>query len=176
MAYKSVMVPSKIFAKDIDSLNRWFKSAVDLENGNIITLNGGISNVSGEQEVWTASTPAAATDTDLWMVGEPEVVVTNAQYKGLDPDPRNFYIPAGTIGTAFKVKKFDIVRITAEGFTNTRSTEGYVGIGTTGAKLTWQASSTNAKFRFVETTTLALPSGAPGSNRVTIYRLEAIAE
>ena len=86
----AIMIPSLVAAKNIDTLNRSFVCAVALDNGNVINLSG-TPSVAGEGEVWTASTPTAATPTGLWMVGEPEVVLTNAQYKGLiryDPEAR----------------------------------------------------------------------------------------
>lgn len=172
----AIMIPSVTMAEKLDSLVRSIKCVSDLDNGNIVFLNDGISSTSGEGEVWTAATPASTTVTGAWMVGEPEVVITNAQYKGLDPDPRNYYLDADTIGTAFKVKKCDIVRLTTDAFSNSRSSNTYAGIGSSGAKLTWQASSSNALFKFVEATTLPLSTGSPGNNRVTIYRLEAIDE
>lgn len=176
MAYHGVTVPNQIMAKDIDTLVRNIKCASELDNGNIVFLTSGISGTSGEREVWTASTPTSSTVTGAWIIDEPEIVMTNSQYKGLDPDPRNFYIPANTIATATKVKKYDIREFTAENFSNTRNTENYAGIGSSGAKLTWQASSSNALYKLVETTTIALSTGAPGSNRITAYRMEAVDE
>jgi len=176
MANHAVMIPSVTMAEKIDSLVRSIKGSQDLDNGNIVFLNDGISATSGEGEVWVASTPATTTVTGAWMVGEPEVVITDSKYKGLDPDPRNYYLASGTIGTAFKVKQYDIVRLTADAFSNARSTNTYAGIGVDGAKLTWQASSANALFKFVEATKLPLSSGSPGNNTVTIFRLEAVSE
>lgn len=171
----AIMIPSLVAAKNIDTLNRSFVCAVALDNGNVINLSG-TPSVAGEGEVWTASTPTAATPTGLWMVGEPEVVLTNAQYKGLDPDPRNFFVAANTVATCFKIKKYDLIRLTADAFANSRTSENYVNVQASG-KLAWASSSTAATlFQLIEVTNIPLSSGAPGSNRVTAYRLEAITE
>jgi hypothetical protein len=165
-----IMIPSMVQAKDVDSLNRWFKATVDLDNGNIITI-GALS----AGEVFVGATPLAATPVGAYMVGEPEVVMTG-NYKGLDPDPRNFYVPANTEATCFKVKTGDIVRLTADNFSNTRSTETYANVQASG-KLLWASASTYATlFKLVEVTAIPLSSGAPGTNSIVAYRLEAITE
>lgn len=177
MAAHGIMIPSKVMAKNIDSLVRSAKASVDLDNGNLVLLNAGVSATADEKEVFTAATPNSATPTDLWMVGEPEVVMTDAKYKGLDPDPRNFYTPAGTLFTAFKVKKFDVVRLTLPNFTGDRTTETYANVASGSVKLAWASASTTATmFKLLEVVNIPIAGGAPGSNRVTAYRLEAIAE
>ena len=43
------------------------------------------------------------------MAAEPEVVLTDEKYKGLDPDIRNFYNVSGTVYSAFKPQVGDII-------------------------------------------------------------------
>jgi hypothetical protein len=178
MSTHAVLIPNAVQAKDIDALNRSAKCSVsNLDNGNVVRLGTGVSSTSGEREVFLAATPNASAPTGLWMVGEPEVVITNAQYKGLDPDPRNFYNTAGDVFTVFKPKKYDIITLTADAFSNSRTTETYVDVASGYHTLAWASSSTSATmFKLLETTTIPISSGAPGSNRVTAYRLECIDE
>jgi hypothetical protein len=112
------------------------------------------------------------------MVGEPEVVITNSQYKGLDPDPRNFRVAASTIFTAFKPKKFDVITVTADAFSNTRASETYVDVASGSYELAWASAETSATmFRLLEATTIAIPDGSiGGGTAVTAYRLECISE
>ena len=174
----AILVQNSVMSKDIDSLVRSAKcSASNLDNGNVVYFGNGVSSTSGEREVWLASTPTSASPTDLWMVAEPELVMTNAQYKGLDPDVRNFYIVAGDVFTAFKPKKFDVITVTADAFSGTRTTETFANVASGAYTLAWASTSTSATmFKLIETTTIALPAGSPGNGRVTAYRLECIAE
>ena len=178
MANHGVMIPSKIMAKDIDSLVRSVKSAVDLDNGNIFTL-GAVSSVASEKEVFIAATPTAtlaATPVGIWIAEEPEVVMSSG-YKGLDPNPQHFYNVAGDIFTATKMKKYDIRRFTDENFANTRTTETFANVVAGSNKFTWASTQTVATvMQLVEVTNIAIPAGSPGSNRVVAYRMETIAE
>ena len=171
----AIMIPSLVMAKDVDSLNRSFVATVDLDNGNVINL-GAMSSTAGEGEVFVASTPTAATPTGLYMVGEPEVVMTGV-FKGLDPDVRNYYVPANTIATCFKIKKGDIVRLSADAMSNAVSTNTFVNVQASG-KLVWASTSTSATlFKLVEAVTIPIGGGAPSLTRgVAAYRLEAITE
>ena len=179
MAFHTIMIPSAVMAKNIDSLVRSAVSTADLDNGALIQLNTGVSANYGEDELYTATTPATGSLSGLWMVGEPEVDVTDGKYKGIDVNPRDFYNIAGTPFTAFKPKMFDIVRLTDESFTNTRGTKTYASAADSTNDLTWVTSPTaNAtSFRLIATTYVSVPQGKPGSgNRITIYRLECVTE
>jgi hypothetical protein len=171
----AIMIPSYVMAKDVDSLNRSFICPVALDNGNVITL-GAMSSTAGETEVFVAATPVAATPTGLWMVGEPEVVMTGV-FKGLDPDVRNYYVPANTVGTCFKIKKYDIVRLSADAMSNAVASNHFVDVQADG-KLVWAASSTSATlFKLVEAITIPIGANQPTLVRgVAGYRLEAITE
>jgi hypothetical protein len=111
------------------------------------------------------------------MVAEPEVVMTNAQYKGLDPNPQNFYIPANTVCTAFKLKKADIIKLSADAFTGARSSNTYANVSTSSFELVWAASETYATvLKYLSTENLPIAGGSPGNNRVTVYKMEVINE
>lgn len=58
----------------------------------------------------------------LYMAYEPEVVVVTVngkQYKGIDPDVRDFVNIAGNVFSAFKPQVGDILTISADGITGT---------------------------------------------------------
>jgi hypothetical protein len=171
----AIMIPSLVMAKDVDSLNRSFICATALDNGNVISL-GAISSTAGEGEVFVAATPVAATPTGLYMVGEPEIVMSGV-FKGLDPDIRNYYVPAATVATCFKIKKGDIVRLSSDAMSNAVSANTFVDVQAD-AKLVWAASSTaSTLFKLVQAVTIPISGGAPSLTRgVAAYRLEAITE
>lgn len=171
-----VLIQSSVQSKNIDSLNRRAKASIDLDNGNVVALNGS-SNVYGEGQVYNVIAPTSASPTDLWMVSEPEVVLTAGKYKGLDPDPRNFYITAGDIFSINKIKKFDLIRLTDDNFSNASSVGTFVNIVNGSVKFAWAASSSSATIgKLVDVESLPISSGAPGQNRVTTYKIEILAE
>ena len=54
---KSILIPTLVAAKNIDSLNRSFVSTVDLDNGNVFG-KGELSTNSNESQVHKTVTPA----------------------------------------------------------------------------------------------------------------------
>lgn len=174
----NVLIPNAIAAQNVDAWNRSLVSASAIDNGNIVILSG-LSATAGEGEVWTAIVPSTGNGlTGVWMAFEPEVVVTNAQYKGLDPDPRNFFNAIGKVFSAFKPQIGDIVTMTADGLAGTKSTNAYVNATDTtgGFKPVWGASQTSSVFsmHLLETTYISIGSGAIDNQRVTAYRFEVI--
>lgn len=172
-----IMIPSYVQAKNIDALNRSFKASAALDNGNVILLSTGIA--SGEKEVFAATLNGATpVTTGLWMVGEPEVVVTAAKYKGLDPDPRNFEVASGEVGTAFKIKKYDVVELSADCFTNAVSTNTFVDVTASSGKLTFAASSTSTTVgKLLEAKYIPIGVGYPtAQGGVASYLVEFTAE
>ena len=174
----NVMIPNAIGAMNVDAWNRSGVHASAVDNGNIVKLTG-LSATAGESEVWTAVTPSTSNGlTDVWMVGEPEVVVTNAQYKGLDPDPRNFFVAATKVFSCFKPQLGDIVTMTADGLAGTKSTNTFVNAtdSTGGLKPVWGASQTGSVFsmELIETTYISLADGSIGNQRVTAYKFVVV--
>ena len=171
-----VLIQSSVTSKNVDSLNRRAKGAIDLDNGNVVALNG-VSTVYGEGEVWNVIAPATATTVGLWMISEPEVVLTAGKYKGLDPDPRNFYVIAGDIFSISKLKKNDLVRLTDANFSNASTVGTFVNVTAGSTQLAWAATSSAATIaQLVTIVPLSIPTGTPGNNRVTTYKIEIIAE
>jgi hypothetical protein len=174
----SVFIPNAIAAQNVDSYNRSASIASNIDNGNLLVL-GAYSVVAGEGEVFAASVPATGTAlTGLWIAYEPEVVLTDSKYKGLDPDPRNFFIPSGKVFSVFKPQLGDIVTITADGLAGTKSTNGFVNATDTtgGLKPVWGATQTASVFsmKLLETTYISIGSGAIDNQRVTAYKFEVV--
>lgn len=174
----NVMIPNAVAAMNVDAWNRSAVASTDVDNGNIVILSA-LSTTAGEAEVWTALTPSTSDGlTGVWMVGEPEVVVTDAKYKGLDPDPRNFFVNDGDVFSCFKPQLGDIITMTADGLAGTKSTNTFVNAvdSTGGLKPLWASSQAASVFsmKLIETTYISIGSGAIDSQRVTAYKFQVV--
>ena len=167
MSY-SVLIAGEIAAKNIDSLNKFGKAAVAVENGHVVAL-GGRSATKGENDVYNVNVP----DTDtlasdiFYMVNEPVNVLVNGKYSGLTDDPREFNIPAGKKFTMYKPMIGDEVVITEDGLAGTKGTNTYVVPADETTKLTWAANGTGVSlaYKYVGDTYVSI-----GNERVTAYR------
>lgn len=178
MANHGIMIPAQVVAANVDAYVRSAKGSADLDNGNVVALSA-LTGVSGEREVWTAAQPATgATLTNLWMVGEPEIVLTDSKYKNIDPNVQNFFVASGKVFTCFRLALGDIVSLSADALGGTISTNTYV-VATNGTyKLTWAASAVSGvSLKLLATEYVSLPTtGAIGeTQRVTMYRFEVAA-
>lgn len=174
----NVLIQNAVASQNVDAFNRSAVASTNVDNGNIVILSA-LSTTAGEGEVWTALTPSTGDGlTGVWMVGEPEVVVTNAQYKGLDPDPRNFFVAAGDVFSCFKPQLGDIVTMTADGIAGTKSTNTFANATDTtgGLKPVWGATQTASVFslKLIETTYISIGLGSIGSQRVTAYKFQVV--
>lgn len=182
MATHAVLQLNRVAASDIDAYNRSASaSAVDIDNGNVFRLDSQ-SSASGEGQVWaiTAPTTSASTLDNLWMACSPSVVVTvsgSKQYKGINPDPRDFYNIAGDVLDAFKPQPGDIITLTGDAFTNSISTNTFANSADGSYKLTFGSAKTaNAlSFKVLATTYVSIGTGAIDNQRVTAYKLECLA-
>lgn len=177
---QNVLIPNAIAAQDVNAWNRSAVASTNVDNGNIVILSA-LSTTAGEGEVWTALTPSTSNGlTGVWMVYQPELTETGEKYRGLDPDPRNFYIPDGKVFSCFKPKIGDIVTMTADGLAGTKSTNTFVNAvdSTGGLKPLWASSQAASVFsmKLIETTYISIGSGAIDSQRVTAYKFQVIAE
>jgi hypothetical protein len=167
MSY-SVLIAGEIAAKNIDSLNKFGKAAVAVENGHVVAL-GNKSTTKGENDVYNVNVPATATlATDIfYMVNEPVNVLVNGKYSGLTDDPREFNIPAGKKFTMYKPMIGDEVVITADGLAGTKGNNTYVVPADGATKLTWAANGTGVSlaYKYVGDTYVSI-----GNERVTAYR------
>ncbi len=177
----AVLIPEAIAAMNVDSFNR---SAVyaggTLDNGNILSLTTR-SATAGEGEVFTAVAPASGTAvTGLWMVySGDELVVTNAQYKGLDPDPRNFFTATGKVVSVYKPQIGDIILLTADAFdTGSGAGSAYANaVDGSGVKLKWAAAIGTGclSYKLLSATKyISLATGGIDTQRVLAYELECV--
>lgn len=173
-----IMIPSATAAANVDSYVRHAKAAVDLDNGNVVSLTA-LTGVAGEREVWTAAVPATgATLKNLFMVGEPEIVVTDSKYKNINPNVQDFYNVAGDVFTAFRLQLGDVVVLTADALGGTKSTNEYIVATNATAELTWAAAAVSGvSLKLLATEYISLPTlGTIGdTQRQTAYRFEVVA-
>ena len=178
MASHGIILQNQVAAMNVDSYNRSVVSAINVDNGNVFTISA-LSTTAGETEVWTASTPATGSLTDLWMACEPEVVVTvsgTKEYKGINPDIRDFYNVATNVFSAFKPVVGDIITLTADALGGTISTNTYVVATDATSELTWAAAAvTGLSLQLIKTTYISIATGAIGSQRTTAYKFAVVA-
>ncbi|MBA4463707.1 MAG: hypothetical protein H2B01_05945 [Nitrosopumilaceae archaeon] len=175
MAY-GVVVLDKVHAMNIDALNRTAKSGALIENGMVFALSGKEAG-AGETEMWTVVQPATGANlTHLWMAYSPEIVDTNAQYRGLDPDPRNFAHAIGDPISCFKPQIGDLITLTDDVITGTKSTNGFVVATNGDYQLNWGASAVSGlSLKLLGTTYISIGLGSIGTQRVTAYQFEVVA-
>lgn len=181
MSY-SVFIPNAIAALNVDAWNRSAVSASNIENGNLLVLSGK-SATAGESECWTAIAPSTSDGlTGLWIAYEPEVVLTvsgSSQYKGLDPDPRNFINLAGKVFSCFKPQLGDIFTVSADWFSGAKGgsdTHANATNSTGGFFPVWGTSQTASVFsvKLLSTTYISLATGAMDTQRITAYQVEVV--
>jgi len=179
MAYHGVVIPNALMATNIDSYNRSVVDAAAQDNGNLLVM-GARSTTAGEGEVFDVSQPVTGSLTNLWMAySGDEIVVTNAQYKGLDPDPRNFFNAIGDVFSAYKIAVGDIILVNAEALAGTYTAGSSTHVNATDQawKLTWGTSQTASvvSYKLLAVKYISLATGAIDSQRVTAYELECVA-
>lgn len=177
----AVMIPSKVAAKNVDA---WVlpatSASADLDNGNVVSI-AGQSTATGQGEVWLALQPLTATlASGLYMVGEPEVVLTESgsyQFKNIDPDPRNFYNKQGSIFTIFKLQVGDLVKLTADALAGTQSANTFVVATNASYKLTWASAAISGLSLSLinDADYISIPDGSIGTQRVAAKKFRVVA-
>lgn len=171
----AILIQNRVSAQRDEALNRPAISASNLDNGWLVYLNG-IYDVDGYEEVFLAKEPTTGSLTELWMVSSPEIVVTDSKYKGLDPDPRNFYNSASMVFDIFKPQPGDILTMTADALTGTAE-QAYAVAAANSSKSAWAAAPSGSLFsmKYLETTHVSIGSGsAIGTQRVAAYKFEVL--
>jgi len=172
-----ILIPNALAASDVDAWNRTVVVAANaVDNGDIVTL-GALSGTAGEGEVFTAATPTTGNLTGCWMIySGDEIVLTDARYKGLDPDPRNFFTATGKVVSAYKPQIGDIVTMSADCFTAGRSSNTFGNATNAQTKLVWGGSQTGSvlSYGMVEETYISLGTGAIDNQRVVAYRMQCL--
>lgn len=179
---KSILIPTLVAAKNIDSLNRSFVSTADLDNGNVFG-KGELSTNAGESQVYKTVTPATGSLSGLYMAFSAEdVVLTDDlgnQFKVGTLDPRAFTNKAGTVFSGFKPQVGDLVLISADGISGDAAAyaAAYAVAANGASQLAFaEAAGAGLSFKVVETTYISLASANNiGSQRVPAYLLECVA-
>lgn len=178
MTTHAILIQSKTAAMDNSYLNRSAIAAVDLDNGNVVSLLDQ-NEVAGQTELWDCVQPATGSLIGLWMVAAPELVVTVSgtnKYRGIDPDVRNFYTSASTAFDAFKPMVGDKITLTADALDS--ATPQAFAIATNGSwKLTWAANlgaGVATGLRYIRTSYISIGTGALDNQRVTAFEFEVV--
>lgn len=131
----NVVFKKRVQAYNIDALNRTAKCESDIDNGCVFALNSQ-SEDDGENMVWVATAPTAATSKGLWMATSPEVVIVKDamgnEYRGITPDPRAFKNMAGRMIDATYLKEGDLIEMTGDGITGIETTANKYLVPTAG--------------------------------------------
>lgn len=175
METRTVMVPTLVAAKNVDSLNASFIDAdKDHNNGEIIAAGN-----YGKDQVYET---AEVTDLhNLYMVFSPEdTIITDAmgnEYKIGIQDPRNFTNVKGRVFSAFRPQVGDKVLLTAEAF-DAEVTDDYA-VAEAGKNTLKVANAPvdGLSFKIIDKETYVSIGGATaiGSQRVAAYLLECVA-
>ena len=175
----NIFVPSAIAARNVDSYVRNAVHATEaVDNGWLVKLTT-VSATAGEGEVFTAVVPSTSAGlTNLHIVYDAGFTLTDSRYTGLDPDPRNYSIPALKVFSVFRPQLGDIFVTTADGLAGTQSTNTFVNAtdSTGGFKMLWGSTQTSSVFsaKLLATTYISIGSGAIDSGRVTAFKFEVV--
>ena len=177
MGSYAILQPGAIAAANTDSLTKFAKYTLSaVENGNVLTL-GALSSVAGEHEVFIAATPATGTlaTAIYYMVLEPAIPVTNAQFKGLSDDPSDFNIAASKIFTVFKPKIGDEIIMSADGISGSVNTYAIPANAALELAFSASASGVTLAWQVIETTFINVPSSNFYTGRKIAYKLLCVA-
>lgn len=178
MTTHTILVPSKIAAMDISAYNRSAYYTFDIDNGGVFKLTSLLGTTGCE--VWNA-TLSNGSSADLWMAYSPDVntlVSGTKKYRGISVDAQDFYISACTVFDAFKPQPGDIITLTADAFSTTRTTETYANSADNSADLVWAAtqSASALSLKIIDVTTLSKPDGTLGDEQtLTAYKMLVVA-
>lgn len=173
-----VLIPEAIAATNIDAFNRDVVCADDLANGSVVVM-GALSTDADKSEVFSVTKPATGSLTGLWMIySGDEIIVTDARYKGLDPDPRHFVNLAGKVVSAYKPQLGDIITLTADAIATSKA-GGDTHIHAIDANylMDWDSSagSSAIAYKLLGTKYISLATGAIDDQRVVAYEFECVA-
>lgn len=171
---KTVLVPTLVAAKNVDSYNASFVDASnEYENGAIIAAG----DYSSEQVYEVA---AVSELHNLFMVFSPEdTIITDAagnEYKIGINDPRTFTNVAGKVFSAYRPQVGDKILISAEGIKGTADDFAVAAAGEN--KLQFASAAVDGlSYKVLDANAYISIGGAAaiGSQRVAAYLLECVA-
>jgi hypothetical protein len=177
----AILIQNKVAAMDNSYLNRSAVSGSDIDNGWIFNLQSQNATV-GMTEVFDAIQPTTGSLIGLWMACAPEIVTVTSganKYRGIDPDPRNFYTSASTVFDAFKPMPGDIITLTADAL-DSATTAAFAVATVTSFKWTWAAAPAGtsvACLRYLSTNYISMGmsgSAVGATQRATSYKFEVL--
>lgn len=176
MAY-NVLIQNLVQASSVDALNRSFvvPTGATYANGQPV-VSGALSTTTGEGEVFACAAPSGKA-LGIWMIYEPEVVVTDGKYKGLNPNVQDFSMVAGDVVSGFKPMVGDILTFTIIGSDTFAGGDTDAQVAANGA-FVWNSSALTDSFnmRLIDTTYISIPTGLLGATgRPTAYKFEVTA-
>jgi hypothetical protein len=186
MADHGVLLKKACASIDVGSYNRFAMagSAVDLDNGNVFRLDTeNTAGTSGYSEVWDVTAPSLSGSTlgCLWMASQDGVnllVDGVLEYRGLSDDPRKFYNVGAKVFTAFKPQIGDIIEISADAISNTRTAETFLNAADAAYEMAWGSTQTDSDLSFkliTATNFFSIGTGAMDTQRFTAFKLVCIA-
>lgn len=99
----------------------------------------------GTQRVTAYQFEVVDNTTGMWMAYSPEVVsvvtASGKRYKNINPDPRDFTNLSGEVFDTFQPQKGDIITITDDGITGTKSINTFIVAKNGQYKLDWAAAA-----------------------------------
>jgi hypothetical protein len=179
MAY-SVLIQEKTMATDVSALNAVVVCGSALENGNVVRFTT-LSGSSGYGEVFHSAQPTTGSLAGVWMVATPEVVTValgDVKYRGINPDPRNFYNLAGDLVDVFKPQPGDIILLSEDAFSGAKSANTHANAGADRFDLVWGTTqvASSLSLKWLATDYILIGSGsAVGDARLTAYRMQVLA-
>jgi hypothetical protein len=177
----AILQLNRVAATDNSYLNRSAVSGSDIDNGWIFLLNSQ-NTTTGMTEVFDALQPTTGSLTSVWMACAPEIVTVTSganKYRGIDPDPRNFYTSASTVFDAFKPIPGDIITLTADAL-DSGTAQAYAVCSTTTYKWTWSATplgTSVACLRYLSTNYISMGmsgSAVGATQRATSFKFEVL--
>lgn len=171
----TILVQNQVAALNVDSYNRSVISGSNIDNGWVFMLSSK-SSTTGEAEVWNATWTTSGSLTGLWMAASPEVVLTDSRYKGIDPNPLNFYNVAGEVFDAFKPQAGDIITLTADALDGSTPL-AYAYVPPASHEFMWgSVLPTGLALKYLNTTYVSVGASASTvtSGRVTAFQFEVL--
>jgi hypothetical protein len=172
-----ILIPVAVAAMNVDSYNRSVVEAADVDNGSIVVM-GTKSTTAGLAEVFEVAQPATSTLAGpMWMAySGDEIAVTDSKYKGLDPDPRNFFNASGKVFSAFKPVLGDIILLSVDGIASAIAGGDTHVVAIDGSyKMDFHtAVISGLSWKILRTTYISIATGAIDTQRVVAYELECV--
>lgn len=167
---KAILIPGQIMADNVDSLVKSAVCASEVENGMV----GLLSETPASAEVFTLTANAAVTDTNMYMVNEPVMPVTDGKYKGLTDDPTVFSVAAGKVFTVYRPAVGDEIILSADAVTGTAN--NYAILNATALKMVWAAAAGTSSlvYKLIGATTINVPGATFYTAKTVAYKLRCI--